>query len=82
MTDYFDLPNLTGNLITAALQLRYIGKADLRFVTGFFISMLEQSFPNLECLCMMDNPAAPSYFNDGTYEQYLDYRYSEISNLI
>lgn len=48
---------------------------------GFFISMLEQSFPNLECLCMMDNPAAPSYFNSGTYEQYLDYRHFVISRL-
>lgn len=48
---------------------------------GFFISMLEQSFPNLECLSMMNNPAAPSYFNDGTYEQYKDYRHFVISRL-
>lgn len=44
------------------------------FTVGFFISMLEQSFPNLQCLSMMNNPAAPSYFNDGTFEQYTDYR--------
>lgn len=48
---------------------------------GFFISMLEQSFPNLQCLSMMNNPAAPSYFNDGTFEQYTDYRQFVISRL-
>lgn len=48
---------------------------------GFFVSMLEQNLPNLIALSMMNNPAAPSYFNDGTFEQYTDYRHFVISRL-
>ena len=43
-------------------------------VAGFFISNVERSFPNLRVLSMMNNEAAPSYFNDKTYMEHVDYR--------
>ncbi|XP_077983876.1 leucine-rich melanocyte differentiation-associated protein-like [Glandiceps talaboti] len=46
-----------------------------------FIDMLSRSFPNLRYLCMMNNPAAPSYFNGGSYQQYREYRQYVISQL-
>ena len=44
-------------------------------ITGLFISTLCKSCPNIKFLSMMNNEAAPSYFNGGTYQQYADYRY-------
>ncbi|XP_070554303.1 leucine-rich melanocyte differentiation-associated protein-like [Ptychodera flava] len=46
-----------------------------------FVDNLVKSFPKLRYLCMMNNPAAPSYFNGGTYQQYRDYRQYVISQL-
>ncbi|XP_052786624.1 leucine-rich melanocyte differentiation-associated protein-like isoform X2 [Mya arenaria] len=46
---------------------------------GVFIGTLAKRCPNLRYLSMMNNTAAPSYFNDGTYEQYTDYRHYVIS---
>ena len=31
---------------------------------------------------MMNNDAAPSYFNGGTYQQYVDYRWVKQSKLL
>ncbi|KAK3788575.1 hypothetical protein RRG08_031231 [Elysia crispata] len=45
------------------------------------LSTVARSCPNLRIFSMMNNEAAPSYFNGGTYEQYLDYRYYVISCL-
>ena len=42
--------------------------------TGTFISTLSKNCPKIKILSMMNNEAAPSYFNGGTYEQYMDYR--------
>ena len=39
-----------------------------------FINTISKSFPNLEYLSMMNNEAAPSYFNGGSYMQFKDYR--------
>ncbi|XP_041926015.1 U2 small nuclear ribonucleoprotein A' isoform X1 [Alosa sapidissima] len=38
-------------------------------------------FPNIKILSMMNNEAAPSYFNGGSLPQYLDYRLYVISQL-
>lgn len=46
-----------------------------------FISMVAKNLPNLRFLSMMNNEAAPSYFNGGSFQQYLDYRYYVISHL-
>ena len=39
-----------------------------------FLKNLSESFPNLECLCLMGNKAAPSYINGGSFYDYLQYR--------
>ncbi|XP_019622647.1 PREDICTED: leucine-rich repeat-containing protein C10orf11 homolog [Branchiostoma belcheri] len=46
-----------------------------------FIETVAKCFPNLRFLSMMNNEAAPSYFNGGTVPQYLDYRQYVISRL-
>ncbi|KAK3799630.1 hypothetical protein RRG08_059676 [Elysia crispata] len=48
---------------------------------GFFLQTVAKNCPSLRILSMMNNEAAPSYFNGGTYQQYLDYRYFVISSL-
>ncbi|XP_013406266.1 leucine-rich melanocyte differentiation-associated protein [Lingula anatina] len=45
-----------------------------------FIETITKSFPELRFLSLMNNPAAPSYFNGGTLQQYMDYRYFVISH--
>ncbi|CAF0995170.1 unnamed protein product [Adineta ricciae] len=46
-----------------------------------FVQTLAKSCPHLKYLSMMKNPAAPSFFNGGSYKQYVDYRYYVISQL-
>ncbi|XP_033632055.1 leucine-rich melanocyte differentiation-associated protein-like [Asterias rubens] len=46
-----------------------------------FIETVDKAFPDLQYLSMINNPAAPSFFNGGSYEQYLDYRHYVISQL-
>lgn len=48
---------------------------------GVFIQTLATSCPQLKYLSMMNNPAAPSFFNGGSYKQYVDYRHYVISQL-
>ncbi|XP_076828547.1 leucine-rich melanocyte differentiation-associated protein [Brachyhypopomus gauderio] len=38
-------------------------------------------FPNIKLLSMMNNDAAPSYFNGGSLSQYIDYRLYVISQI-
>ncbi|XP_028026169.1 uncharacterized protein LOC114239932 isoform X2 [Bombyx mandarina] len=44
-----------------------------------WVGKLKESCPNLQYLCLMGNPAAPSYFNGGTFYEYLQYRLFIIS---
>lgn len=46
-----------------------------------FIQTLATQCPQLKYLSMMNNPAAPSFFNGGSYAQYVDYRHYVISQL-
>ncbi|KAL2078885.1 hypothetical protein ACEWY4_024629 [Coilia grayii] len=46
-----------------------------------FVEELRCKFPNLKILSMMNNEAAPSYFNGGSLPQYLDYRLYVVSQL-
>ncbi|KAL4233955.1 hypothetical protein ACF0H5_005610 [Mactra antiquata] len=46
-----------------------------------FVGTLAKHCPNLRFLSMMSNKAAPSYFNKGSLQQYIDYRYFVISRL-
>ncbi|XP_075976046.1 leucine-rich melanocyte differentiation-associated protein-like isoform X2 [Anticarsia gemmatalis] len=44
-----------------------------------WVGKLKESCPNLQYLSLMGNPAAPSYFNGGTFYEYLQYRLFVIS---
>lgn len=46
-----------------------------------FISIISKNCPKIKILSMMNNEAAPSYFNGGSYQQFMDYRYYVISQL-
>eukprot|EP00045_Choanoeca_perplexa_P005785 m.48544 g.48544 ORF g.48544 m.48544 type:complete len:157 (+) comp13293_c0_seq2:57-527(+) len=46
-----------------------------------FINTLKRSFPELRILSMMNNPAAPSYFNGGSKSENDEYRAYVISQL-
>ncbi|XP_073952648.1 leucine-rich melanocyte differentiation-associated protein-like [Choristoneura fumiferana] len=44
-----------------------------------WVEKLKESCPNLQYLCLMGNPAAPSYLNGGNFYDYLQYRLFVIS---
>ncbi|XP_028297648.1 uncharacterized protein LOC114459656 isoform X2 [Gouania willdenowi] len=46
-----------------------------------FVEEVRQKFPRIRILSMMNNKAAPSYFNGGTLTQYVDYRLYVISQI-
>ncbi|XP_056156216.1 uncharacterized protein LOC130130533 [Lampris incognitus] len=46
-----------------------------------FVEEIRQKFPNIKILSMMNNEAAPSYFNGGSLTQYTDYRQYVISQI-
>ncbi|CAK6968681.1 uncharacterized protein LOC128384298 [Scomber scombrus] len=46
-----------------------------------FVEEIRRKFPNIKILSMMNNEAAPSYFNGGSLTQYKDYRQYVISQL-
>lgn len=46
-----------------------------------FLEEIRRKFPNIKILSMMNNEAAPSYFNGGSLTQYLDYRQYVVSQL-
>ncbi|KAJ8385250.1 hypothetical protein AAFF_G00191270 [Aldrovandia affinis] len=46
-----------------------------------FVEEICRKFPNIKILSMMNNEAAPSYFNGGTLKQYIDYRQYVISQI-
>lgn len=46
-----------------------------------FLRNLNKSLPNLQYLSMMENKAAPSYFNGSNFYDYLQYRLLVISRL-
>ncbi|XP_027893149.1 leucine-rich melanocyte differentiation-associated protein isoform X1 [Xiphophorus couchianus] len=46
-----------------------------------FVEEIWRKFPNIKVLSMMNNEAAPSYFNGGSLSQYIDYRLYVISQI-
>ncbi|KAM6894171.1 uncharacterized protein PEZ65_021847 [Lycodopsis pacificus] len=46
-----------------------------------FVEEIRRKFPNMKILSMMNNGAAPSYFNGGSLTQYEDYRQYVISQI-
>lgn len=89
----FELTNLTGlilddNDVTSHAVLPPLPKLELLWVNhnkitnlSIFIESVAANFPNLVQLSMMDNAAAPSYFNGGSKQEYHDYRHYVISHL-
>ncbi|XP_028661859.1 leucine-rich repeat-containing protein 72 [Erpetoichthys calabaricus] len=58
----------------------YINKNRIRNLP-IFVEEVKKKFPNIRMLSMMNNEAAPSYFNGGTLKQYVDYRQYVISQI-
>jgi len=56
------------------LRILWINKNEIKNLS-IFITNLSKCAPNLKELCMMNNEAAPSYFNGGTKQEYEDYRF-------
>ncbi|XP_023279624.1 leucine-rich repeat-containing protein 72-like [Seriola lalandi dorsalis] len=46
-----------------------------------FVEEIRRKFPSIKILSMMNNDAAPSYFNGGSLTQYKDYRQYVISQI-
>eukprot|EP00048_Salpingoeca_helianthica_P003891 m.71570 g.71570 ORF g.71570 m.71570 type:complete len:170 (-) comp12954_c1_seq1:169-678(-) len=78
---------LDNNLLTSHVKLPFLPKLKTFWVNNnritnlsIFIEHTAASFPDLIYLSMMNNEAAPSYFNGGTVQQYDDYRQFVISH--
>ena len=57
------------------LQILWVNKNNITNLS-IFIEKVASSFPDLRYLSMLDNAAAPSYFNGGSKQEYEDYRYN------
>lgn len=55
------------------LQVLWLNKNKISNLS-LFLESIALLFPRLAQLSMMNNPAAPSYFNGGSKQDYLDYR--------
>ncbi|KAL5469354.1 hypothetical protein EMCRGX_G030604 [Ephydatia muelleri] len=78
-----DRNNITSHVVFPSLpQLEVLWVNHNKIANlALFIQTISSSFPNLKNLSMMDNEAAPSYFNGGSKQEYLDYRAFVISRL-
>jgi hypothetical protein len=70
----FQIPEMT-NLTTLWLNHNNVENLTI------FVENLAKSAPNLVYLSMINNKAAPSYFNGGSLTEYNDYRFYLISKL-
>lgn len=87
-TDNLNTLILDDNNLTSHAKFPVIGSLHILWVNhnkitnlSAFIETVAMYFPNLKYFSMMNNEAAPSYFNGGTYHQYKDYRCYVISHL-
>ena len=55
------------------LQILWLNKNNITNLS-VFTETISSHFPNLRQMSMMNNPAAPSYFNGGTKQEYQDFR--------
>ncbi|XP_034828536.1 leucine-rich melanocyte differentiation-associated protein-like [Maniola hyperantus] len=60
------------------LQLLWLNRCKIASLYPW-VGKLKESCPELHLLSLMGNPAAPSYFNGGTFYDYLQYRLFVIS---
>ncbi|KAJ8676083.1 hypothetical protein QAD02_011869 [Eretmocerus hayati] len=78
--------NLDNNNIDSLTVFPYMPKLQLLWINNNrienlfpFIKNLSKSMPNLQYLSLMGNTAAPSYMTNGTFYDYLQYRFFVIS---
>lgn len=57
------------------LQTLWVNRNNITNLS-IFIEKVASSFPDLRYLSMLDNAAAPNYFNGGSKQEYEDYRYN------
>ncbi|EDQ84689.1 uncharacterized protein MONBRDRAFT_29997 [Monosiga brevicollis MX1] len=62
------------------LSTLYINKNKINNL-GVFVEDVKRAFPKLRVLSMINNPAAPSYFNGGSKAENTEYRLYVISQL-
>lgn len=56
-------------------SVTYLSMIDNRIDNlSLFIDKIAEKFPNLRFLNLLKNPAAPNYFNEGSVDEYKDYR--------
>ncbi|XP_066537566.1 probable U2 small nuclear ribonucleoprotein A' [Hoplias malabaricus] len=77
--DTLEVLDLSYNLLDDLTTL-WINKNKIRNLP-IIVEEIRTKFPNIKILSMMNNEAAPSYFNGGSLMQYIDYRHYVISQI-
>uniref|UniRef100_A0A3B5K446 U2A'/phosphoprotein 32 family A C-terminal domain-containing protein n=1 Tax=Takifugu rubripes TaxID=31033 RepID=A0A3B5K446_TAKRU len=79
---------LDGNHYTSHIKFPYMPSVTTLYINKnklnnlpVFVEEIRRKFPNIKILSMMNNEAAPSYFNGGSLTQYTDYRQYVISQI-
>ena len=63
-------------------SVTYLSMIDNRVANlSLFIDKIADKFPNLRYLNLLKNPAAPNYFNEGSADEYKDYRLYVINSM-
>ena len=70
------------SILPKMLSITYLSLVDNKIANlSIFIDKLPVKFPNLKYLNLLKNPAAPNYFNEGSVDEYKDYRLYVINSL-
>ncbi|XP_067838450.1 leucine-rich melanocyte differentiation-associated protein [Heptranchias perlo] len=79
---------LDGNCFTSHVKFAYMPRVITLWINKnkitnlpTFVAEIAKSFPQIRILSMMNNEAAPSYFNGGSLQDYIDYRHYVISQI-
>ncbi|PWA22150.1 hypothetical protein CCH79_00019972 [Gambusia affinis] len=83
-TDTLEVLDLNCNNYTSHVKFPYMPSITAMCINKnkinnlpVFVEEIRRKFPNIKVLSMMNNEAAPSYFNGGSLSQYIDYRERE-----
>ncbi|XP_007904796.1 leucine-rich melanocyte differentiation-associated protein isoform X1 [Callorhinchus milii] len=79
---------LDGNNFSSHVKFPYMPNVTTLWINknritnlAIFIAEIARNFPQIRILSMMNNEAAPSYFNGGSLPEYIDYRHYVISQI-
>ncbi|XP_078070159.1 leucine-rich melanocyte differentiation-associated protein [Mustelus asterias] len=79
---------LDGNNFTSHVKFAYMPSLTTLWINknkitnlAIFIAEIAKSLPRIRILSMMNNGAAPSYFNGGSLQDYMDYRHYVVSQI-